>query len=166
MRSLRYANFAANPFNLCVSKQPKGRASKPQGVAESHMQTGKCTHTRTCSLPLLQCQILVGGRLLSLIDLMDFGAQGLSSQTKQSDSIRLLEFLRSLCPHWFGCFFQTSNISHNDLDSRLASQPKLTTGGSASACACLRVSLNTVYCADQLRSMCVCSVNRIFWAPL
>lgn len=48
--------------------------------------------TRTCSLPLFQCQILVGGRLLSLIDLMDFGAQGLSSQTKQSDPVCLLEF--------------------------------------------------------------------------
>lgn len=33
-----------------------------------------------------------------------------------------------------------------------------------SVCTC--VSLNTVYCADQLRSLCVCSVNNIIWASL
>lgn len=66
------------PLISVFPSNPKGRASKPRGVAESHMQTGKCTHTYTCSLPILQCQILVGGRLLSLIDQLDFGAQGLS----------------------------------------------------------------------------------------
>lgn len=47
MRSLRYANFAANPVNLCVSKQPKGRSSKPRRVTESNMQSGKRTHMHT-----------------------------------------------------------------------------------------------------------------------